>query len=84
MIIANVANLKQRLSHYLRLVEGGDQIVVTSHRRRVARLVPDTDDELVVRQPLSPVEDLLPLAANTPVQLSRDVVEILLEDRRQR
>jgi len=84
MITANVANLKQKLSHYLRLVEAGDQVVVTSHRRRVARLVPDSGDELTVRQPSKPVQDLLPLAANAPVQLSRDVVDILLEDRRQR
>lgn len=37
----NVAELKQKLSAYLRVVEQGDEIVITSYRRPVARLMPE-------------------------------------------
>jgi prevent-host-death family protein len=84
MITASVASLKQRLSHYLRLVEAGDRVVVTSHRRRVACLVPGTGDELAVRPPSRLVQDLLLLLAVTPEGRGRDVVEVLVEDRRRR
>jgi prevent-host-death family protein len=84
MITANVATLKQKLSHYLRLVEAGDQVVVTSHRRPVARLVPETGEEPVVRPPSRPVQDLLSLPIVASEQGVRDVVEVLVEDRRRR
>jgi len=84
MTTASVADLKQRLSHYLRFVEAGDQVIVTSHRRRVARLVPDRGDEPAVRPPSRPVQDLLPLAAGGARNQGRDVVGVLAEDRRRR
>lgn len=40
METTNVADLKQNLSHCLHLVEAGAEVLVTSHRRPVARLVP--------------------------------------------
>ena len=40
MNTVSVATLKQKLSQYLRQVEQGEEVVVTSHRRRVARIVP--------------------------------------------
>lgn len=84
MTTTSVADLKQRLSHYLRFVEAGEQVVVTSHRRRVARLVPDRGDEPVVRPPSRPVADLLSLAVGGPRNQGRDVVRVLEEDRRRR
>jgi antitoxin (DNA-binding transcriptional repressor) of toxin-antitoxin stability system len=39
----SVAELKARLSHYLRLARGGETIEVESHRHAVARLVPPVD-----------------------------------------
>ena len=36
----SVRELKDRLSEHLRAVKGGDSIVVTSHRKPVARLSP--------------------------------------------
>lgn len=35
----NISELKARLSHYLRLVEDGEEILVKDRRRPVARLV---------------------------------------------
>ena len=36
----SVRELKDHLSEYLRRVEAGEEVVVTSHKREVARLVP--------------------------------------------
>jgi prevent-host-death family protein len=48
---ASVADLKARLSEYLRAVQAGSEVVVTDRGRPVARLVPArlhaTDDERI-------------------------------------
>ncbi len=83
MIMTHVAELKQRLSHYLRLVEQGDEVAVTSHQRRIARIVPDASGDLPIRLPLRPASDLPPLG---PIgkKLSSRGVALLLEDRTRR
>ena len=53
----SVRELKRRLSEYLRRVAAGEEVVVTSHGRAVARLVPprtrrrraSSEDELIAR-----------------------------------
>ena len=40
MDTVNIATLKEKLSYYLKLVQRGQEIVVTSHRHQVARIVP--------------------------------------------
>lgn len=53
----SVRELKARLSEYLRKVAAGEQVVVTSHGKEVARLVPprarrraaSTEAELIAR-----------------------------------
>ena len=42
MNIVNVAVLKEKLSYYLSLVKSGEEVVVTSHRHQVARILPVT------------------------------------------
>lgn len=39
MIRANIAELKNRLSHYLRLVQGGEEIEVMDRKTPLARIV---------------------------------------------
>ncbi|MFA6291153.1 MAG: type II toxin-antitoxin system prevent-host-death family antitoxin [Victivallales bacterium] len=58
MKTANVAILKQNLSAYLRLVEQGDEVVVTSHRRQIARLIPESGSRLAIRPPSMPLSTL--------------------------
>jgi len=58
MNIVNVANLKEKLSHYLNLVKSGQEVVVTSHRHRVARIVPVTAPSAEIVKPTRPVKDL--------------------------
>jgi antitoxin (DNA-binding transcriptional repressor) of toxin-antitoxin stability system len=43
---ANVSDLKNRLSHYLRLVRGGQSVLVYDRDRVVARLEPVTEADL--------------------------------------
>lgn len=83
MTIVNVANLKEKLSHYLNLVKQGQEIVVTSHRHKVARILPASISAAEIIEPSRPVKDLQKIKG---VKLKRSVsgVRILLNDRRRR
>lgn len=83
MKTANVAALKQHLSAYLHLVEQGDEVVVTSHRRQIARLIPESATHAAIRPPSLP---LSALASVTGVKPARSVsaTNLLLADRERR
>ena len=83
MNIVNVAVLKEKLSYYLNLVKAGEEVLVTSHRHRVARIVPADAPSTEIREPLRPVKELRQLKG---VKLKRSVsgVKSLLDDRRRR
>jgi prevent-host-death family protein len=83
MNIVNVAILKEKLSHYLNLVRAGQEVVVTSHRHRVARIVPVTAPSAEIVEPTRPVKDLHKIKG---VKLKRSAsgVKSLLDDRRRR
>ncbi len=81
MKTASVAELKARLSHYLRLVQQGETIEVESHRHAVARMVPpENASAALVIPPELPVAELKRL---TGVRIAADVdsLEALLRDR---
>lgn len=79
----NVAALKQNLSAYLHKVEQGAEVLVTSHRRTVARLVPDNATDTAIRPPTLPVSALANIRG---VKLRKpfSAVQVLLEDRQRR
>jgi prevent-host-death family protein len=83
MTTVNVATLKEKLSYYLGLVRQGQEIVVTSHRHRVARILPPSAPDGQFAEPVRPVKDLRRIKG---VQLgrSKSAVKTLLEDRRRR
>ena len=83
MKTVSVAVLKQKLSEYLRLVEQGDEVTVTSHRRPIARMVPDNGTGLAIRPPTLPVSALANIRG---VRLRKpfSAVQVLIEDRRRR
>ena len=68
MKTVSVATLEQKLSEYLRFVEQGDEVVVTSHRRPVARMVPDNGMGVVLRAPTLPVAALQRVKGVTPLK----------------
>jgi len=79
-----VAELKNNLSRYLRVVEGGDEIEVTDHDRPIARLGPVDEGG---RTPIRPASrDFLELRdrRSEPLDPPVSVVDLLLEDRRRR
>jgi prevent-host-death family protein len=77
-----IAELKARLSEYLRAVRRGETIAVLDRDTPIAQIVPVRDrTALRVRKPApnSPPPNRVPLPK--PLKLSIDVVDLLLEER---
>jgi prevent-host-death family protein len=79
----SVATLKGNLSGYLEAVKNGQEIIVTSHRHPIARLLPATTRGadlgiIPARKPVSALKKIKGLSLNF------DPLEFLLEDRRRR
>ncbi len=83
MTTVNVATLKEKLSYYLGLVRKGQEIVVTSHRHEVARILPPSAADAKVIEPSRPVGDLRKIKG-VKSRRSISAVNTLLEDRRRR
>ncbi len=83
MNIVNVAMLKEKLSYYLNIVKSGEEVVVTSHRHRVARILPVNTPSAEIIAPTRAVKDLRKIKG---IKLGRSVsgVKSLLDDRRRR
>jgi prevent-host-death family protein len=79
----SVAELKSKLSRYLSEVKHGKEIVVTSHRHSIARIVPVEKQvsELEIIPAKKPVSTLKKIKG---VKLGIDLVADLLADRRRR
>jgi prevent-host-death family protein len=84
MTTAGIADLKARLSHYLRGVRRGGQVVVLDRDTPVARIVPYAATEgrgLMIRRPDPKAPPPGKVALPSPLDLDRDVVELLLVER---
>jgi prevent-host-death family protein len=81
-----IAELRNRLSEYLRAVRAGDTVLVLNRDQPVARIVPPATAspslEVLPRRPGSPPVGLLPRPS--PLRLGRDVVDYLREERGER
>ena len=77
-----IAELKARLSHYLQSVRRGHPVTVTDRERPIARIVPyEPAVGLEVRRPLPGALALQEVPLPPPLDLDRDVVELLLAER---
>ena len=78
-----VAELKSRLSEYLRRVRRGQTIVVLDRQTPIARLVPyeSGPEKLRIRPPIGKYGSIHRVPLPPPLPLSRDIVEYLLEER---
>jgi prevent-host-death family protein len=83
MTVVNVATLKEKLSYYLGLVKDGQEIVVTSHRHPVARILPPSTPSAEVTKPSRPVKELKKVKG-VKRRRSMSAVQRLLDDRRRR
>lgn len=81
MKTVSVAVLKQNLSSYLHLVEEGEELVVTAHRRPVARVIPHANQGLRIRTPIRPPAVLSRLKGIRLALSGRTAVDTLLEER---
>jgi len=78
-----VAELKAKLSEYLRRVEGGEPIVVIRHGTPVARLEQIAGPRLSVRPPRRPTGAWWTVKGPR-VELDEDILEYLAEERADR
>jgi prevent-host-death family protein len=78
-----VAELKARLSEYLRSVQGGHEITVYDRDRPIARIVPYAPGGVLsVREPTRTYRTLGDIELPSRAKLDVDAVELLLADRR--
>jgi prevent-host-death family protein len=79
-----VAELKARLSEYLRAVRRGSDVTIHDRNEPIARLVPyaASDARLVVREPAGKYASLAKIPLPRPMKLDADAVELLLAERR--
>ena len=83
MNVVSVAILKEKLSYYLSLVKSGEEVVVTSHRHQVARIVPAAAPSTEIVEPTRPAKDLKKIRGIRS-RRSLSGVKSLLDDRRRR
>jgi prevent-host-death family protein len=85
MVMTNVriADLKARLSEYLRRVRRGDVLTVLDRDTPIARIVPHGDDRyhLTVRHPGPAARAPHRVPLPPPLKVEVDVVALLLEER---
>ncbi len=82
MTEVKIAELKARLSEYLRRVRRGHTLTVLDRDTPVARLVPYVEQEpLRVREPLGRSATLQDVPLPPPLGADFDVVDLLLEER---
>jgi prevent-host-death family protein len=82
MTQVGIAELKARLSEYLRSVRRGRSITVLDRDTPVARVVPYIEEQVLrVREPRGRVASLQQVALPPPLSIDLDVVELLLEER---
>lgn len=84
----SVRELKIHLSQYLKRVRAGEDVVITSHRRPVARLLPYPEGGQDEVSRVCAIESLSwdggkPVGAPHPVRITgKSLAEMVLEDRR--
>ncbi len=77
-----IANLKSRLSEYLRAVRRGETIAVLDRQTRVAQIVPVHEGlALRVREPAPGAPAPNRITVPKPLKLKVDIVKLLLEER---
>lgn len=83
MSTVRIAELKSRLSEYLRIVRTGRTVTILDRDTPIARIIPwqDRPETLRVRSPQSGAPRLQQVPLPRPLRMRVDVVELLLEER---
>ncbi|MBM3220032.1 MAG: type II toxin-antitoxin system prevent-host-death family antitoxin [Candidatus Rokubacteria bacterium] len=78
-----IAELKARLSEYLRAVRAGETITVLDRETPIAHIVPARErPAITIRKPAPGTPPLHKIKIPKGPKLNFDIVELLLEDRR--
>jgi len=79
----NTATLKQQLCHYLGLARQGKEVLITSHKRIIARLLGRDEDgsRLPLREPKEPPASLLDIGG---FGFTNDPLADILKERKNR
>ncbi len=80
----SVAQLKSKLSQYLTAVKNGQEIIVTSHRHSIARILPIENNAAADLQIIPARKPVLSLKKIKGLNLKVDLMADLLADRRKR
>lgn len=83
MTTVRIADLKSRLSEYLRMVRSGRTLTVLDRDTPIARILPYEENgaSLKVRSPLPSAPKLSQVSLPPPLRLQKDIVTLLLEER---
>ena len=82
MTEVKIAQLKARLSEYLRRVRRGQTLTILDRETPIARVVPyEEPGPLRVREPSSGGSELREVPLPPPLAVDLDVVDLLLEER---
>ena len=77
-----IAELKARLSEFLRAVQGGESIAVLDRNTAIAQIVPIRERPgLRIRRPVAGSPPLNKVPLPKPAALKIDVLDLLLEER---
>ena len=78
-----IADLKARLSEYLRKVKRGHAVTVLDRETPIARLVPYETDaaSLSIRRPVPGAPTLQKVVLPPPLEIQGDIVAMLIEER---
>jgi prevent-host-death family protein len=77
-----IAELKARLSEYLRAVRRGETIAVLDHETPIAHIIPVRDRQaLRIRKPAPGTPPLNRVKVPKGLKLELDIVDLLLEER---
>jgi prevent-host-death family protein len=77
-----IAELKSKLSEFLRAVESGESITVLDRNRSIAQIVPIRERPgLRIRKPISSSPTPNKVSLPKPAKLNLDVLDLLLEER---
>jgi prevent-host-death family protein len=77
-----IAELKSRLSEFLRIVQGGESIAVLDRNRAVAQIVPVRERPgLRIRQPATDSPKPNKVSLPRPNAQTIEIVQLLLEER---
>jgi prevent-host-death family protein len=82
MKAVRIAELKARLSEYLRAVRRGETVAVLDRDTPVAHLVPIRDrSRLTIRKPVAGTPAPNRIRLPKPLKVNVDILELLLEER---